>query len=83
VEENNLENNDGKDFHCMKEEFFQDISNESRTFDVVEDKEKDTNIFKWETYHPTKYCNTHEQPRVYFIEPWFQNIVGQAMQPYF
>jgi hypothetical protein len=25
VEEINLENNDGKDFHCMKEESFQDI----------------------------------------------------------
>jgi hypothetical protein len=35
VEEINLENNDGKDFHCMKEECFQDIVDESRILDVV------------------------------------------------
>jgi hypothetical protein len=80
VEEINLENNDGKDFHFMKEECFQDISNESRILDVVGDKKKDENIFKWETSHPTKDCNTHEQPGVDFIESWFQSIVSQAMQ---
>jgi hypothetical protein len=67
VEEINLENNDGKDFHCMKEECFQDITNESRILDVVGDKKKDENIFKWETSHPTKDCNTHEKPELILL----------------
>ena len=67
----------------MKNECFNDIADESIILDEVSNEEKDESILRLETYHPTKYCNTHEQPRVYFIEPWFQNIVGQAMQPYF
>jgi hypothetical protein len=83
VEEINLENNDGQDCHCIKEECFQDIAHESRILDVVGNKEKDDFIFKLETSHPTKDCNTHEKPRIDFIESWFQSIVGQAMQSYF
>jgi hypothetical protein len=76
VEEIN-QNNDGKDCHCMKEEHFQDISNESRILDG--DKEKDESIFRLETPHPTKDNNILEQPRIDFIESWFQSIVRQAM----
>jgi hypothetical protein len=47
------------------------------------DKEKDESIFKLETPHPTKDNNILEQPRIDFIESWFQSIVGQAMQSYF
>jgi hypothetical protein len=47
------------------------------------DKEKDESIFKLETPHPTKDNNNHEQPRIDYIESWFQSIVGQAMQSYF
>jgi hypothetical protein len=41
VKEMNLEKNDEQDFHYMKEESFQDIVDESRTLEVVGDKEKD------------------------------------------
>jgi hypothetical protein len=83
MEEINLENNDGKDCHYMKEECFPEIANESRILDVVGDKEKNEIIFKWETSHPTKYCSMHAKLRVDFIESWFQSIVGQGMQSYF
>jgi hypothetical protein len=83
IEEINLDKSYGKDCHCMKEELFQDISNESRILDVVGNKEKDGFFFKWETSHPDKYCSTHEQPRDDFIESWFQSIVVQTAQSYF
>jgi hypothetical protein len=41
VKEMNLEKNDEQDFLYMKEESFQDIVDESRTLEVVGDKEKD------------------------------------------
>ena len=47
---------------------------------MVGDKERDENLFKFENSYPTKDCNTHEKLGVYFIESWFQSIVGQAMQ---
>jgi hypothetical protein len=83
VEEINLENNDGKDCHSMKEECFQDIASESRILDVVSNEEKDESILRLETPHPIKDNNILEQPRIDFIESWFQSIVGQAMQSYF
>jgi hypothetical protein len=46
VEEMNLEKNDEQDCHYMKEESFQDIVDESRTLEVVGDKEKDESIVK-------------------------------------
>jgi hypothetical protein len=33
-----------------------------------------------ETPHPIKDNNILEQPRIDFIESWFQSIVGQTMQ---
>jgi hypothetical protein len=44
----------------MKKECFKDITNEPRILDVDGVKRKDENTFKWETSHPTKYCNTPE-----------------------
>jgi hypothetical protein len=42
----NLEKNDEQDCHYMKEEYFQDIVDESRTLEVVGDKEKDECILR-------------------------------------
>jgi hypothetical protein len=53
---------------------------EPRILDVVGNKDKYKKLLKCETSHPTKYFSTHRQPRVDFIESWFQRIVGQAMQ---
>jgi hypothetical protein len=64
----------------MKEESFQDIVDESRTLEVVGDKEKDECILRLETPHPIKDNSILEQPRIDFIESWFQSIVGEAMQ---
>ena len=84
MEEINLEKNHEQDCHCIKEELFQYIVDESRILNVVEDKKKDKNIFKKETYHQTKDYSIHDQPlRVDFIETWFQRIVGQALQSNF
>jgi hypothetical protein len=55
-----------------------DIANESRVSDTY--KDKDESIFRLETLHPTKDNNILEQPRIDFMESWFHNIVGQAMQ---
>jgi len=79
MEEINHENKYGKDWHCMKEEFFQDIVDESRTLDVVNDKEKHESICKLETPHLTQESSIIEQRIIYYIESWFQSIVGQAM----
>jgi hypothetical protein len=81
VEEINLENNDGKDCHSMKEEFFQDVANESRISDG--DKEKYESIFKLKIAHTNQDNLNHEKKRIDYIESWFQSIVGQAMQSYF
>jgi hypothetical protein len=56
--------------HCMEEELFQDIVDESRILDVVSNKEKGESIFKLETSHPTKDNNNHEKPIINFIESW-------------
>jgi hypothetical protein len=48
--------------------------------DVVNNKEKDENIFKLEFSHPTIDIKNHEQLRIDFIGLWFQSIVVQAMQ---
>jgi hypothetical protein len=54
VEEINLENNDEQDCHCIKEELFQDIVDESRILDVVNDKENCESVFNLETPHSTQ-----------------------------
>jgi hypothetical protein len=79
VEEINLENNDGQDCHYIKEELFQDIVDESRILDVVNDKENDESVSKLETPHSTQDNSILEKPRIDYIETWFQSIVGQAM----
>lgn len=78
-----LERNNGKDCHYMKEEFFQEISNKLRILDVNGDKKRDKNVFKRETSHPIKQCITRGQLGVDYIESWFQSIVIQAMQSNF
>jgi hypothetical protein len=49
---------------------------------VVGNKDKYECIKKLETPHPIKYNNILDQPRVCFIESWFQRILGEAMQSY-
>jgi hypothetical protein len=66
-----------------KEESFQDIIDESRTLEVVGDKEKYECILALKTPHSIKDNNILEQPRINFIELWFQSIVGQTMQSNF
>ena len=83
MEEMNLEKNDEQDHLYKKEEYFQEIFDESRTLEVVGDKEKDECILILETLHPIKDDIILEQPRIYFIELWFQSIVVQIMQPKF
>jgi hypothetical protein len=80
VEEMNLEKNDEQDGHYMKEKYFQDIIDESRTKEVVGNNEKDECILIFEIPHPIKDNNILEKPRIDFIELWFQRIVGQTMQ---
>jgi hypothetical protein len=38
------------------------------------------NVFKIGNSHPIKDNSILEQPRIDFIELWFQSIVGQTMQ---
>jgi hypothetical protein len=64
----------------MKEESFQDIVDEKKISDVVNDKEIDESILILETPHPIKDSDIIEQPRIDYIETWFQSIVGQVMQ---
>jgi hypothetical protein len=70
MEEMNLEKNDEQDHLYKKEEYFQEIFDESRTLEVVVNKEKDECILMSKT----------PQPRIDFIELWFQSIVGQTTQ---
>ena len=49
-----LEKNNEWDDHYMKEKYFQDIVDESRTLEVVRDKERYERMLKLETLHPIK-----------------------------
>jgi hypothetical protein len=80
MEEMNLEKNDEQDHLYKKEESFQEIFDESRTLEVVGNKEKDECILMLKTPHPIKDNSILEQPRIDFIELWFQSIVGQTTQ---
>jgi hypothetical protein len=80
VEEMNFEKNDEQYYLYKKEESFQDIVDESRTLEVVGNKDKDECIQRLETPHSIKGNNILDQPRIEFIELWFQSIVGEAMQ---
>lgn len=51
-----LEMNDGKDCHCMKEEYFQEIFNESRILDMIGNGKIIEKVCKMETFHPIKDC---------------------------
>jgi hypothetical protein len=70
MEEMNLEKNGEQDHLYKKEEYFQDIFDESRTLEVVVNKENDECIL---------ISKTH-QPIIDFIELWFRSIVGQTTQ---
>jgi hypothetical protein len=48
--------------------------------DVVGNEEKDESILRLEIPHSIKDNNILEQPRIDYIETWFQRIVGQTMQ---
>jgi hypothetical protein len=80
IEEMNLEKNDEQDHLYKKEESFQEIFDKSRTLEVVGNKEKDEHIRMLKTPQPIKDNSILEQPRIDFIELWFQSIVGQTMQ---
>jgi hypothetical protein len=67
----NLENNDEQDFLYKKEDFFQDIVDESRTLEVVGNKDKDECIQRLKTPLPIKDNNILENPKINFIELWF------------
>jgi hypothetical protein len=82
VEDMNLENNHEQDVHYMKENYFQDIVDESRILDVDNDKERNEIMLRLENLHLIKYNNIFEQPRIDFIELWFHSIVGEARQTY-
>jgi hypothetical protein len=71
MEEMNLEKNDEQDHPYKKEEYFQDIFDESRTLEVVVNKENDECMIMFKST---------PQPRIDFIELWFYSIVGQTMQ---
>jgi hypothetical protein len=80
MEEMNLEKNDEQDYLYKKEESFQEIFYESRTLEVVGNKEKDECILMLKNPHPIKDNSILEQPRIDFIELWFQSIVDQTTQ---
>jgi hypothetical protein len=61
VEEMNIEKNDEQDHVYKKEDYFQDIFDESRALEVVVNKEKDECILMSKTL----------QPIIDFIELWF------------
>ena len=82
MEEINIENNNEQDFHCIKEELFQDIVDKSRILDVVNDKKNDESVSKLETPHSTQENKILEKPIIDYIKTWFQSIVGQAMPSY-
>jgi hypothetical protein len=83
VEEMNLEKNDEQNGRYMKEKSFQYIVDESKILEVVGNKERDERTLQLKTLYPIKDNNILEQPRIDFIELWFQSIVGQAMQSNF
>jgi hypothetical protein len=83
VKELNLEKNDEQYFLYKKEESIQDIADESRTLEVVGDKEKGECILVLKNPQQIKYNSILEQPRIDFIELWFQSIVSQTMQSNF
>jgi hypothetical protein len=56
----NLEKNDGQDCIYMKEEYFEDIVDKSRTLEVVGDKERDERMLRFETPHLIKDNNIFE-----------------------
>jgi hypothetical protein len=66
----NLEKTDEQDHPYKKEESFQEIFDESRTLEVVVNKENEECII----------MSKNPQPRIDFIELCFQRIVGQTMQ---
>jgi hypothetical protein len=70
MEKMNLEKNDEQDHPYKKEESFQEIFDESRTLEMVVNKENDECMIMSKT----------PQPRIDFIELWFHSIVGQTMQ---
>jgi hypothetical protein len=76
VDENNFENKE--DSHCIEEEHFQDIVNETIILNV-ENEEKE-NVFKKEISHLIEDGNSMGQPRVDYIEYWFESIVNPPMQ---
>jgi hypothetical protein len=80
MEEMNLEKNVEQDHLYKKEESFQEIFDGSRTLEVVGNKEKNECILMLKPPHPTKDNSILEQPRIDFIELWFQRIVGQTTQ---
>jgi hypothetical protein len=72
MEEVNLEKNDEQD-HL-------EIFDESRTLEVVGNKENDECILMLKTPQPIKDNSIIEQPRIDFIELWFESIVGPVKQ---
>jgi hypothetical protein len=70
MEETNHEKNAEQDHLYKKKEYFQEIFDESRTMEVVVNKEKDECIL----------MSKNPQPRIDLIELWFQIIDGQTMQ---
>jgi hypothetical protein len=63
----NLDKNDEQDLLYKKEESFQDIVDESRTLEMVGNKDKDECILRLETPHSIEDNNIIEQPRIDFI----------------
>jgi hypothetical protein len=71
TEKNNFENKE--DGHCIEEEHCHGIANEKIILNV-EKKEKE-NIFKKQISHLIEDSSTLGQPRVDYIEYWFESIV--------
>ena len=72
AEENNFENKE--DSHCIEEEHFQDITNETIILNV--EKEEKENVFKKEISHLIEDSRNLGQPRVDYIVYWFKSIVS-------
>jgi hypothetical protein len=67
-----------EDNHCIEEEHCQDVANETIILNV-EKKEK-KNVFKKEISHLIEDRKILGQPRVDYIEYWFESIVNSPMQ---
>ena len=72
MEENNFDNKE--DSHCIEEEHFQEIANETIILNV--EKEEKNSVFKKQSSHLIEYSRTLGQPRGDYIEYWLDRIVN-------